>query len=44
MERTVTTHAVNTVTTDTVTDLMEVVLLVVQAGFMVNGAIKVNIK
>lgn len=43
MERTVTIHAVNTVTTETVTDITEVVLLVVQAVFMVNGAIKVNI-
>lgn len=42
-ERTVTIHAVDTVTTETVTDITEVVLLVVQAGVMGNGAIKVNI-
>lgn len=38
MERTVTIHAVNTVTKETVTDLMEVVLLVVPTGFMASGA------
>lgn len=43
MERTVTIHAVNTVTTETVTDITEVVLLVVPTGFMVKGAINVNI-
>lgn len=44
MERTVIIHAVNTVTIGTVADITEVVLLVVQAGFTMNGAIKVNIK
>lgn len=43
MERTVTIHAVNTVTKETVTDLMEVVLLVVPTGFMASGAKEVNI-
>lgn len=43
MERTVTIHAVNTVTTETVTDLMEVVLLVVLTDFMASGAKEVNI-
>lgn len=41
MERTVTIHAVNTVTTETVTDITEVVLLVVSTGFMVKSAIKI---
>lgn len=44
MERTVTIHAVNTVTTETVTDITEAVLLVVPTGFTMNGALKVNIK
>lgn len=43
MEKTVTTYAVSTVTTETVTDLMEVVLLVVPTGFMAIGAKEVNI-
>lgn len=43
MEKTVTTYAVSTVTTETVTDLMEVVFLVVPTGFMAIGAKEVNI-
>lgn len=43
MERTLTIHAVNTVTTETVTDLMEVVLLVVPTDFLASGAKEVNI-
>lgn len=43
MERTVTIHAVNIVTTENVTDLMEVVLLVVPTDFMASGAKEVNI-
>lgn len=43
MERTVTIHAVNIVTTENVTDLMEVVLLVVPTDFMASGAKAVNI-
>lgn len=44
MERTVTIHAVNTVTTETVTDITEAVLLVVPTGFTMNGAIKGKIQ
>lgn len=44
MERTVTIHAVNIVTTETVTDITEVVWRVVPTGFMVKGAIKVKAK
>lgn len=44
MERTVTIDVVNTVTIRTVTDSTEVVKLVVQTGFMANGAIKVHMK
>lgn len=43
MERTVTIHAVNIVTTENVTDLMEVVLLVVPTDIMASGAKEVNI-
>lgn len=43
MERIARIHAVNTVTIRTVTNLTEVVWLVVQTGFMASGAIKVNI-